>query len=187
MRTILFSMCMVFLMSTTVLAQKVTLLDPATVTYSPSKILTSSNLEGLYFDVKEEYQNQFMKNPIRFVEENFDLNSMDLQAYKEMTDIDEIVVNFNNSKGHLIATYNNVGELQKTSQRFRDIAIPTHIWKQIYRENPGWNMESNLYVATGKTNRINKEIYKIKFSNGNKSKTVKFRPDNGEEGRVAGF
>lgn len=186
MKTILFSLCMAICMMT-VQAQKVTLLDPATVVYSPTKISTSSNLEGLHFEVKEEYQNQFMKNPIRFLEKNFDLASMNLDEFKGRDGVDEIEVQFNNSKGYLKATYDLDGELQKTSQRFKNIAIPSYVWNKIYRENTGWSMLSNLYVAKGKANRINKEVYKVKMSDGNRTKTVKFVPNNGVDGRVAGF
>lgn len=181
MKTFIITWILVFGMST-LQAQKVIKLDAATVTYNAPKVVTISNLQNFEFEVKEDYENHFMKNPIRFLQENFDIKSFNFED-----DIENIQVSFLSRKGYLNATFNKKGELMKTSQRFRDIALPHKVLRDIYKDNIGWTMASNLYKASGKGSRIDRELYKIKFTQGKQRKYVKYVPQQMNGGRVAGF
>jgi hypothetical protein len=166
----------------TLQAQKRIQLDEATVTYNAPKVVTISNLQNFNLEVKEDYENHFMKNPIRFVLENFDIKSFNLDD-----EIENIQVSFISRKGYLNATFNKKGELIKTSQRFRDIVLPQKVWRDIYKDNVGWTMASNLYKASGKGSLIDQELFKIKLTQGKQKKYVKYVPQQINEGRVAGF
>lgn len=189
MKTIVISLFMVLWMST-IQAQTVMQLDAATVTYKAPKlqlhtkapkVVTTSNLTNLDFEIKEDYENHFMKNPIKFLQENFDVNSLNLKD----GGLGNIEVSFLSRKGYLKATFDNKGELVKTSQRFRNIELPQKVWRDIYKENLGWTMASNIYKANGKGNRINNELYKVKLTQGKQKKYVKYVPAKIERGRVA--
>ena len=181
MKTLIIILILVLGMST-IQAQKVTKLDEARVTYKTSKVVTSSNLQNVNFEVKEAYENHFMKNPISFAQENFDVKSLNLDD-----DIESILVSFISGKGYLNATFNKEGELIETSQRFRDIVMPLKVRRDIYKDNIGWTMASNLYKASGKGSNIDKELYKIKLTQGKQSKYVKYVPQKTTEGRVASY
>lgn len=182
MKTVIISMFVVLWMGT-LHAQKVIQLDAATVTYKAPKVVTTSNLANFVYEVKKDHENHFMKNPIRFLEENFDFKSLNLKDNENQS----TEVSFLSRKGYLKATFDKKGELMKTSQRFRDIAIPTSVWREIYKNNVGWTMASNLYTAQGKGNRINTELYKVKLTQGKQRKYVKYVPQQIEGGRIAGF
>ncbi|CAN5397675.1 hypothetical protein BH23BAC2_BH23BAC2_20990 [soil metagenome] len=182
MKTVIFSLFVVLWMGT-LQAQKVIHLDAATVTYNAPKVGTTSNLQNFDLEVKEDYENHFMKNPIRFVLENFDIQSLNL----EKNGLENVQVSFLSRKGYLNATFNKKGELMETSQRFRDIALPHKVWRDIYKDNIGWNMASNLYKASGKGSSIDQELYTIKLTQGKQKKYVKYVPQKMIEGRVAGF
>lgn len=173
MKAVILSLFLVFCFMT--LQSQVIPLDPVTF----PKVKTSSNLDGITFEVKENYANHFAENPIRFIEENFDLKSLDL------TDYDEVEVEFKNNKGFLLATYDNNGELKKTYQKFEDINLPMAVWRDIYRDNIGWSMVSNQYIASGKLNKLDKQKYKVKLVNGKEVKRVKFIPRESHEGKLA--
>lgn len=177
MKTLL-SLFLVFCVGA-VQAQKVIKLDPATVTYTSPKVLISSNMDNLKFEVKEDFSNHFMSNPIKFVETNFDVKSLGLENYEGVT------VSFITKKGHLNASFDKNGELVRTTQRFEQIPIPMAVWNEIYKENVGWTMVSNLYTASGKGNKINKELYKVKLANGNEIKRIKFVPKPVTAGKIA--
>ncbi len=182
MKTLIITLILVFGMST-LQAQKVVQLDAAKVTYKTPKVVTISNLKNFDFEVKEDYENHFMKNPIRFVLENFDVKSLNLNE----KGIGDIQVSFLSRKGYLNATFNKKGELIKTSQRFRDIVLPLKVRRDIYKDNIGWTMAGNLYKASGKGSLIDQELYKFKFTQGKQKKYVKYVPQPIIEGRVAGF
>lgn len=180
MKTIVIILFLVFGMST-LQAQKTIRLDAATVTSRAPKVVKTSNLQNFDFEVKEIYENQFMKNPIGFLLENFDVKSYN---FKE-NGIDYIQVSFISSKGHLNASFNKKGELMNTSQRFRDIVLPNKVLRDIYKDNMGWTMASNLYKASGKGSLIDKELYTVKFTQGKQKKYVKYVPQPMIFGRVA--
>lgn len=161
-------------------AQKVIQLDAANLEYTPEKLIPAPDESGLFLLVKENYRNEFISNPIRFIENNFDISMVDISNFEE------VEVKFSSSKGYLKATYNNEGKLLRTYQHFEDIVLPLAIRTQVFSENLGWTMVGNKYTAKGKENRINKELYKIKLKNGKQSKRVKIEPSIESGGRVAG-
>ncbi|MFO7720609.1 MAG: hypothetical protein R6W85_09250 [Gillisia sp.] len=163
-------------------AQEVTQLEEARVTYSP-EVRIVTDLNNIEFKVKESYAGHFSENPIRFMQENFDID--ELLATIDTKDFDEIQVIFNNSKGHLTATFDNDGYLLNTFQQFKDIALPRDLSLKLYNENKGWTMVKNKYVASGKGYKIEKEKYRIRLNNGNQNKNITIIPAVPAGGRVA--
>lgn len=175
MKTIFTMLALVFSMST-VQAQKAIDLDPVTV-ISPA-VQVNSNIGELSVEVKEDYTNQFANNPIGFVKEHFDLKHLDLNDYQEVR------VSFINKKGALNATYNSKGDIIRTTQRFKDIPLPPAVRNKVFGENAGWTMVRNSYTASGHSDRIDKEVYKIKLTQGNQTRRVKVVPASVSGGRV---
>jgi hypothetical protein len=156
-------------------AQEVIQLGEARISYNPDAIVVNSDLNSVGFTVKENYIGEFTKNPIQFMKQNFDFKGL-LSSVENKDDFDGFLVTFKSSKGYLEAVYTSEGELKRTHQRFVDKALPTIVRNQLYLENKGWTMASNKYIASGNSDRIDKEIYKIKLENGNKSRRVKIVP-----------
>ncbi len=159
-------------------AQKAITLDPATVNYSSPVISVSFNRNNFDLEIREDYFNHFANNPIKFVEEKFDFNSLNLD------DFEEVEVKFVSSKGYLKATFDEHGELIRTDQQFKNIALPGHIRNQVYKNNLGWYMVNNKYTASGNTNKIDKELYRINLTDGKKMRRLKFSPAIISEGRM---
>lgn len=159
----------------TMKAQEVIQLDEARINIALEEITIDTDLNAVKFIVNESYIGEFHKNPIRFVSEKFDFIAF-LDAVTNKDEFDEYLVTFKTSKGFLEALYSDEGEMVSTYQRFQDILLPSAVRNQLYLENKDWTMVSNKYVASGKSDRIDKEVYKIKLENGNKRKTVKIVP-----------
>jgi len=168
----LFVLCCGF---TTIQAQEVIQLDEARLSFDPEAITVDSELGAIRCIVKEGYTGEFSKNPIGFMKEKFDFKEF-LSAIVNKDDFDEYLVTFNSSKGFLEAIYTNDGDLVQTYQRFQDIALPPAVRNQLYLENKGWTAISNKYTASGKSDRIDREVYKIRLENGNKKRSVKIVP-----------
>jgi len=161
-------------------AQQITELEEAKVKFAPNAVEFSSNLDNYNFIVKESFTGEFLKNPIAFMQSNFDINAFIASVANEY---DEYLVTFKSSKGYLEATFDGEGNLEKTSQRFKDIVLPLNVRRELYKKHKGWTMVQNKYLASGKKDRIDNEVYKIKLVNGNKKQNVKIDPrDIGDSG-----
>ncbi len=177
----LFVLCCGF---ATMQAQEVIQLDEARLGFELEAIEVDSEFGEIRCIVKESYTGEFSENPIRFMTEKFDFKDL-LSAIVNKDQFDEYLVTFNSSKGFLEAIYTNDGELVQTYQKFQDIALPPAVRNQLYLENKGWTAISNKYTASGKSDRIDKEVYKIKLENGNKKRTVKIVPSATQVGFVS--
>ncbi len=153
-------------------AQKVIQLREAHVGYNPDAIVVDSDLNSVGFTVKENYIGEFHKNPIQFMKHNFDFKAL-LSSIENADDFDKYLVTFKSAKGYLEAVYSKEGNLVQTQQVFKDKLLPLDLRRQVFNNYQGWTMVSNKYVASGKLDRIDKEYYKIKLENGNKSRNIK--------------
>lgn len=186
MKTMMIFLLMVFTVSN-LKAQKelkeMNQLDEAIVTYRHN-VKVTGDLGDATLDVKEDYKGQFHDNPVKFCDETFDIvgliNSVDSDKYNRYE------ITFNNRKGYIRATYDDVGALLKTSQKFRNIILPHDIRQKLFRDYEGWTMTKNKYTARGEGNRISKAKYRIRMSKGNTSKIVKINMNNISSGRIAG-
>jgi hypothetical protein len=164
-------------------AQEITLLEETNVTFQPYV----TNVDS-YFDnsfsvmVDENYAGEFSKNPIEFMKENFDIQSFisfldENNTGLQKTDHEYYRVTFSTNKGDLVAKFSKDGELEETSQNFKNILVPSDIRRELYRSYKGWNMVKNTYTASGEGDQIDEELYRIKLKNGNRSQIVKIVPD----------
>ncbi len=148
-------------------------LDEARVDVKNLKIIAEG--EGLKFTILEEYSNQFQKNPLGFMKENFDIFPF-IEQMKGKNDI-PYLVEFKNRKGYLNANFDKRGTLVSTSQKFKNIPLPLAVSRELVKKYKGWAVTKNLYIASGKGENLDKELYKITMKNGKKSKNVKIIPD----------
>lgn len=163
-------------------AQKVIQLGEARVNYSPEMKLTS-NLDNLEIKVKEDYSGQFSQNPIKFLEENF--NIQDLIGSLDSRDYDQFDVKFKSRKGYLLASFDNKGDLLKTYQKFNNVILPNELYKELYKDFKGYSITKNKYIASGMGNTINKHHYILTLKNGNDKQRVKLVPPIVAGGKVA--
>ncbi|HSP82264.1 MAG TPA: hypothetical protein VLN72_00875, partial [Gillisia sp.] len=90
---------------------------------------------------------------------------------------DSYMVEFRNSKGYLEANFDRKGALVSTSQKFKNIALPLAVSRELVTKHKGWVMTKNIYVASGKGDLVDKELYRITLKNGKSTQNVKIIPD----------
>jgi hypothetical protein len=178
---IIYSLLLFWVVS--VKAQEVTQLKETKVTFEPFVTDVVSNLDNYSVLVNENYAGEFSKNPINFVKENFDIKSfisyLDGQPTidPQKSHYESYQVTFSTNKGYLNAKFSKDGDLEETAQNFKNIALPLNVRRELYTNYKGWNMVKNTYTASGKSDQIDKELYRIKIKNGNRSQIVKIVPD----------
>lgn len=161
-------------------AQEVTQLDEAKVTLK-NAVQETVTPNSFIVEVKEAKSGEFMANPMEFVKRNFEIN--DLISEVDDRKYDSYQVTFTNRKGALEANYSNDGELLSTSLNFKDVIIPVELREKIYVDYSGWSMVKNKYIASGKSGKLDKEVYHIKLKKGNKTQKIKLQPT--QSGAVA--
>lgn len=152
-------------------------LDEARVTNAAKIITNGSNSK---YVVLEDYSGQFMKNPIGFMKENFDIHLFIEQMKGE--NYESYVVEFRNKKGYLVANFDDQGNLVSTAQRFKNIPLPLSVARELVTDYKGWEMTKNLYIASGNGDALDKELYKVTMKNGKSSQNVKIIPDRPSRG-----
>ena len=178
---IIYSLLLFWVVS--VKAQEVTHLEETKVTFGPFVTDVVSNLDNYSFIVEENYAGEFSKNPINFMKENFDIKSfITYLDGRKRTDLqkshfESYQVTFSSNKGYLNAKFSKEGELEETAQNFKNIALPLNVRRELYTSYKGWNQVKNTYTASGKSDQIDNELYRIKIKNGNRSQIVKIVPD----------
>ncbi|MDR5589813.1 hypothetical protein [Christiangramia sp. SM2212] len=163
--------------------QEITQLEEAKVGFAPLEAKITRIGDSFAYTVEEEYTGEFSEDPIAFMKSNFDINNFIAEI-----DGDEntsYLVTFKSSKGQLSADFNHEGDLVRTYQKFKDIALPLDVRREVYMSNKGWNMTSNKYIASGDGDLIEKEVYKIKLENGNQKRNIKLDPRSVAKSTVA--
>ncbi len=154
-------------------SQEVIQLEETTLNFEPTgEILFEDYSNGLV-KVKENYQRQFQKDAIAFVNENFDLDRF---REESGNDTGYIYLTVSSSNGHLQATYNGDNELVKTYQRFKDVPLPYDVRNQVYANYAGWTVTKDKYIASGTMSNIDSEKYIVHLERGNEREKIKITP-----------
>src|SRR5690606_8500987 len=120
-------------------------LEEARVSAKNVKVKSDGEIK---FMVVENYNNEFLKNPIAFMKKNFDIKPV-MDELKDRN-FDSYEVEFRNRKGHLTANFDKEGVLLSTVQAFRDIPLPLNVARELVKNHKGWKMTKNQYLASGK-------------------------------------
>ena len=100
---------------------------------------------------------------------NFNITTIDEYEAHEPS---EYQVTFKNEQGHLYVTYNHEGQIIKSIERFKNIAIPSFLRVHIAKSYPNWSIGNNVCTKQYNIHQGAKTIYKIEMQNGNTSKTI---------------
>lgn len=152
-------------------AQGIIELNETRVDYSPlfSEMTQHGNL--YYMKVKENYVREFEKDPVTFLNKNFD--AQQFISLINDRDYDSYHVNFKSRKGDLRAEYDRTGNLEYVFHKFKNIAMPNPVMKQLYKENEGWSVVKTVHIAYGKKGKLDRSFYKVTLKNGKQERKVK--------------
>ncbi len=173
MRTLIFSLLLIAVTSFSQ-AQEITELEEAKVGFAPLDAKITRSGDSFTYTVNESYAGEFTKDAIGFMNANFDINAF-IAEFND-GEYDNYLVTLQSSKGFLNADFDKDGNLVKTYQKFKDIVLPLDVRREVYMANKGWTMTQNKYIASGRGELIEKEVYKIKLEDGNKKKSIKIDP-----------
>ena len=82
---------------------------------------------------------------------------------------------FSNSKGRIVATYNEEGKILTTYEKFSDVVVPTSVRNTVFEAYPDWKMNSNTYLVTYYHNNGMKKTYHFQIAKGEETKNLKLK------------
>ena len=91
---------------------------------------------------------------------------------------------FRGTKGYIIATYDNNGNILKTSERYHDIKLPVKVRKSLFKEFPDWSVNDITYSVSYRIDQDAKKVYKIQIEKENLKKTLKIDSDGNEDNTI---
>ena len=80
---------------------------------------------------------------------------------------------FSNSKGKIVATYDDEGKILTSFEKFSDIVVPVSIRNTVYEAYPDWKMNKNTYLVTYYHNASVKKTYHFQIENRSEKKNLK--------------
>ncbi|MCG9972137.1 hypothetical protein [Christiangramia crocea] len=173
MKTLIFSLLLIVATSIGH-AQKITELEEAKVGFAPLDVEVAEDGNSFTYTVHESSAGEFVKDPIAFMKANFDIQNF-IASYGDR-DYDSYNITIRSGQGYLLADFDKEGELVRTYQKFNNIVLPLDMRRELYMAYKGWNMTENKYIASGRGELLEKEMYKIKIENGNRSRNIKLDP-----------
>jgi hypothetical protein len=89
---------------------------------------------------------------------------------------DTFLVILENSKGSLVATYNEKGKLMTVVEKYENVQLPPAVIYAVYKQFPGWNIVKDKFLYTQKQGDVQKKQYSIKLKKDNKIQTIMVHP-----------
>ena len=168
MKNALLGLLLLGFMST---GQSQILLEEANVIAKKPTMKIDVRTNALVVQIPEKVIGEFQKDPVRFVRNNFD--SAQLALDNKDSEYDSYEINFRSTKGHLLARFDDKGEIISTFQKFRDVALPEAARTQINQKYGNCKFLSNVYVGKTKKWDMKKEFYRVKIMDEQKVRRLK--------------
>jgi hypothetical protein len=140
-------------------AQETKTLPEITVSSSNYKYLNSMGDESVAQPV----------NMLQMRAATYDVKKSDF--YEE--DYDTYFVSFFIPDGKILAEYDKDGKIIRTTEKFKNIALPKDVAKSVTERFPHWAIPKNVYYVHYSDAYGGKKMYKITLENGDKRMKVK--------------
>ena len=135
-------------------------------------VISASNYSYL-MNVLEENTCQRVKH-LELEAAKFDIR--DAKNYDP--NFETIQVVFSQSNGKIIAVYDNDGEIIKSYERFKDVALPPVVLSSIYKnDHHGWQLKKDIYQVFYQQGEDVKKIYKVQLRKGKLKKNLTIDAD----------
>ncbi|MDX1601696.1 MAG: hypothetical protein R3209_01400 [Salinimicrobium sediminis] len=153
------------------------LLKETKLEYRPESMKLDPVSNTLTIKIAEKNYGEFEKNPLAFVKNGFDIQRVLKDNEKE--DYDSYQVSFKSTKGHLLANFDKDGELVSSFQKFKNVRLPEDARMKILQQYRDAVVVGNKHIAVSKGWDIQKEFFKVKLRDGDKTRRVKINKEQG--------
>ena len=82
-------------------------------------------------------------------------------------------VSFFIPEGKVLAAYDGDGNLIRTAEKYKDIALPKAVMASVAKNYPKWVVKKDIYLVNYYHKKGAKKMYKLKMVNGDKTIRIK--------------
>jgi len=115
--------------------------------------------------------------PVALLEQKVaSFNLKDADFYSDEYDLYD--VSFYIPEGYILASYDKDGNILRTAEKFKDVALPRAVIESVAKTYPNWSFTKSVYLVSyhDASGKINKK-YKIVLKNGDKRIRIKVDPE----------
>ncbi|MFD1094868.1 nicotinate-nucleotide adenylyltransferase [Salegentibacter chungangensis] len=110
--------------------------------------------------------------PVKMLREEVAKFDVKNSAYYQ-DDYDLYQISFYIPEGRILAAYDQEGNLLKTVERFKDVALPKTVTKAVASKYPKWSISKDVYLVNYEADEGAKKKYRLRLENGGKRIWVK--------------
>ena len=155
---------------------QIEVLKETTIDYRPVSMKLDPGTQSVTIDIPEEYVGEFESDPLGFMKKKFNVNQ--LIQDNEDSDYTDYQVFLNTANGYMVATYDEDGDLLSTFQRFKDAQLPNEARQKIMKKSKNARVVEVKHVVITDGWDIQKEFYKVKLQDGDKTKRIRLNRTN---------
>lgn len=137
--------------------------------------LEGVEISNVNHDYLEKVQDIVLAVNVRSMENEasvFDVKGLDeFDGRKE-----SFKVKFKGIKGYILADYDRNGIIIKTSERYKDIALPSNLFKAVLKQYPNSSLLKVAYSVDYDAQKTVEKTYNIQIMNDGKKKNLKISP-----------
>ena len=161
------------------------LLKETKVEYKAPSMQLDPVSNQLVLMIPETKFREFETNPLGFVKSQFEIQKTIRD--NQHGGYDTYRVDFKSTHGHLVANFNEKGDLVSSFQKFKNLRLPDAVRLQILQEYRDANVIGSTYTASSKGWDLKKELYKIKIRDGDKTRRIKIHKNQNGSLSLAGY
>lgn len=160
------------------------LLEETRIEYQPVSMKLDPDSHQLTIELNEKVMGEFQQDPLAFMKAKFDARKF-AEINKE-AGYSAFEVHFKSRKGYLQALFNKSGDLISSNQKFKNVRLPEDVRLEILRLHKDAMVKDTKYTAYSKGWDINKEVYKVKINDGDRTRRIRINRDENRLS-IAGF
>jgi len=80
---------------------------------------------------------------------------------------------FEQTKGRIVATFDQEGKIINSLERFDDVLLPPEVRNTIFKEYPGWSIHKDMYLVSYYHDKDVKKTYKVQIRKEKQKKNLK--------------
>ncbi|WP_044404333.1 nicotinate-nucleotide adenylyltransferase [Lacinutrix sp. Hel_I_90] len=149
----------IFGLTTQGFAQNPIPLEEVVLVYTNYKYLNSTDAEDLPVAIDE----------LQIKAANFDIKTLDI--YQDEYDLYDVY--FIIPEGRILATYDNEGNILRTAEKYKGLALPEPVLLSVLKRFPKWSITKEVYLVNYRESEDAKKMYKITLENGDKRIKIK--------------
>ena len=146
-------------------------LKEAKVDYNRASMQVDPVTKSVQLEIPETYVGEFQEDPLSFIQENFSIQQL-VEANRKFK-FDSYDVYFTSRKGKVLAKFDKNGELISSYHRFKNVELPEDVKMQILQNYKNSKVVNNRHILSTRNLLIDKEFYKVKIQDGNKTKRLR--------------